>query len=894
MINNKFFLVFFLFVTSVNAQYSKDYILQFSNKLELNESTIDSILTSIPKKDSLYAKAAHNFSFYHYKMKNYELAIKYGLLELDVLDKNELFNNDYTNILYNLGRYYYFKNQYNKAIGFYSKAIKTNIYQSKIAQSYCQIGECYFKKGDYYNSSDYFKKGIKLLEKHGEKISVISQCIRYADNCNKTNTKSAMISGLVYLKKADSLVPLSRYKKIKNYKKLLYNTFGNFYSSDWLYDFEKAKTYYNKSITICNSLNDNRFKSNVLMNKGELYAKAKSDSSLFFLNKSLDINNDDFKFRVLENLSNYYYKKKQYKLSAENSKKSIINNLFFEDSNFLIDISTNEILKAKDKRSLIQALFELLKSYYYLYKNNNQKEYLKDLVKTSLFAEKVVKTLVNESKNSRTKFLWRSEVSSIYNLAIEASNLLNDKASLYYFNEANKAFLLQQSIIQNSGLLELPETILAKEQALKNIILSIEKSKVNNDLTVNQREALFDAKNKYEAFKDSIFEIYPYIKESILDTSPVSYTSFKEEIKKDEAYLHFSINKMSEQQASLSLLFSTNLKVTNFLVNLTKHDLEQIAIYKSFLLKPLQSSVDLNLFKKAAQHVFKLFFPDDILKELKGKHLYIIPDVKYENFPFESLVVSDKLNDYLIHYLDVSYAYSFTFLTNNNNYRKVTDSSVSVFAPVDFSLLNLNNLSSSYDEAVGVSSILNAKLYLKNKATKANFIKELATSNVIHLSTHATSNSTPKIYFSDTSIDLSDLYVYKSNLDLVVLSACETNIGETKVGEGTLNLSRGFFTSGTKSVVSSLWNVNDKSSSFIMESFYKELKAGKTKSKALNNAKRDYLSKHSLSELSPYYWSSFILIGDTNTINLNSFNYLLISVLILLFMLIIIFLKKRG
>jgi CHAT domain-containing protein len=98
-------------------------------------------------------------------------------------------------------------------------------------------------------------------------------------------------------------------------------------------------------------------------------------------------------------------------------------------------------------------------------------------------------------------------------------------------------------------------------------------------------------------------------------------------------------------------------------------------------------------------------------------------------------------------------------------------------------------------------------------------------------------------------------------------------------GEGVLSLARGFFHSGSKSVVSSLWKVNDKATSEIMTSFYDYLKEGQTKSEAINNAKRAYLNNHSLSEQSPYYWSSFILIGDAGTVELASSNlyvYLLI------------------
>ena len=172
---------------------------------------------------------------------------------------------------------------------------------------------------------------------------------------------------------------------------------------------------------------------------------------------------------------------------------------------------------------------------------------------------------------------------------------------------------------------------------------------------------------------------------------------------------------------------------------------------------------------------------------------------------------------------------------------------------------------------------------VKNEATKNHFLSESSTSKIIHLATHADVSNNPWIAFSDKKLELHELYTYKNNADLVVLSACNTSLGEVAVGEGVLSLARGFFYSGANAVVSSLWEVNDESTSVIMTDFYKNLKEGESKSIALNNAKKAYLNTHSLSEKSPYYWSSFVLIGNTNSISLSS-NMSIYIVLIIIFL----------
>jgi CHAT domain-containing protein len=110
--------------------------------------------------------------------------------------------------------------------------------------------------------------------------------------------------------------------------------------------------------------------------------------------------------------------------------------------------------------------------------------------------------------------------------------------------------------------------------------------------------------------------------------------------------------------------------------------------------------------------------------------------------------------------------------------------------------------------------------------------------------------------------EISDL---KLAADLIVLSACKTGKGKLENIEGVLGLPRIFFYCGAKSVVSSLWEVNDKSTSKFMSHFYKYLSLGESKSQALRMAKLKMLkSKY----CHPFYWASFVLYGDFSQIPL--------------------------
>jgi len=157
------------------------------------------------------------------------------------------------------------------------------------------------------------------------------------------------------------------------------------------------------------------------------------------------------------------------------------------------------------------------------------------------------------------------------------------------------------------------------------------------------------------------------------------------------------------------------------------------------------------------------------------------------------------------------------------------------------------------------------KVLLRKKATETALKKYGSEFKQIHFAMHGQFNNAEPLASrlllapdpkNDGSLTVSELYGLQFDTDLVTLSACETALGETASGDDVVGFTRGFLYAGARSIVSSLWSVEDNATRDLMVSFYKNLRT-KSKSEALQSAQQKVRKKYK----HPFFWAAFQLTG---------------------------------
>ena len=276
----------------------------------------------------------------------------------------------------------------------------------------------------------------------------------------------------------------------------------------------------------------------------------------------------------------------------------------------------------------------------------------------------------------------------------------------------------------------------------------------------------------------------------------------------------------------------------------------------------LQNTGDTNFTATGSKLYDILIRPvEDQIKAFSPKQLSIIATGKLRYIPFETLY-DEQTDEFLIQKYPVNY------LTRIST-RSIPDSTLQggILALGNPVTRNPQNLPGSEAEVRNIAQLLpGSSAYIGNAATLDQFKTQAPRFPFLHLATHGCFQpegcqkldmKANTLLFADTQFNIADAALLGlQNTRLLTLSACQTALQANSNGEEISGVAYVFERAGAKSVMASLWSVDDSATQELMVAFYQNINQGMSKGKALQQAKLSQITRH------PFYWSPFILIGD--------------------------------
>lgn len=746
-----------------------------------------------------------NLGHYYSLIDNINLAIENFNNAVLLSARNELPPDVRFDAYYNAGVINIDIGNYDKAIEYFNVALSL-ISEDKLNSYYpatlSNLGICYKKRG--------LDKGNR--EDTERAFSYFSQALSAAEITGNKQVQVAILNNIGSIKahleeNLDALYYLNKARvlaeqlNLNSYLVSIYTNIGIIYAR--LGDYQNSSLYYDKAINLALAENENRTLWESYLEKGNLLKKQGKldEAKLYYLNS----------INIIESLRS--------KLTMEEDKASFLGTDKRLDAyHNLVDLLVNSNKERPGNPSLKQAFsfMERAKARAFL-----------ESIEASKLSEKapVDIKLINQEKEIM------SDMSRLYTRLLspelpeeERNNLLKEVKSL----EDKLENVKRQIRSQNPAYANLtyPE-IITYEEANKE-------------------------------FVDSKTAIFAFI------------------VGKDSAYA-FALTKKGLKVYSIPPQKDLKLKVISHRKAISDPD-----------------NRDFN----SGQELYDLLLKPGLTEGIKT--LIIVPDDILNLLPFETLLATKQPDDWLIKHYTIYYAPSLSSLRelvhhqNRKNRRKPQYNLLAVGDPYYGELeekypelstktifqnfytladLKFYRLRYSHEEIKRISSLIPKTTVLEREKATEDLVKSanLSDYRIIHFATHGliddqkparsaivlTLDNDPT---EDGFLQMREVFNLRLNADLVVLSSCQTGLGQFIRGEGIEGISRAFFFAGASSVLMSLWTINDQVSSQFMERFYFHLKSSESLAEALRRVKLEMIDSGVVSH--PYYWAPFILSGN--------------------------------
>jgi len=554
-----------------------------------------------------------------------------------------------------------------------------------------------------------------------------------------------------------------------------------------------------------------------------------------------------------------------------------------------------------------------------LYTKNGEKEKAEDFAEatTRIYKDIVLDNFRFLTGYGRNHF-WGMYESWFENTLPDIANTSrtdNMSAVLYDGQLLRKGLLLNADLALRNLLVESGDTVMLQTyDELADLKRSVQKYQEQNLLTkesldsinmviAKSEKTLVDKSQAYGDYTSNLTANWIDVKESLSNEElAIEYVCFQDE----DGINHYA-----------ALVLSSNSEIPHYyylctedsLVHLFEQDKYSVAWGKDLLellLFPVISNRD--------QIKTIYFSPDGIIHNIPLENLIQIDESNDSNLSLCRLSSTrqliKKVNSPQIESASLFGGISYDANSTNNIHNELVSDNAyeSLILRSSLSEDGYMDLPSTEIEVININDILvnnhvTTSIYMHDDATESAFKLIADKSGVIHIATHGfywteqhalswkNKNALLPIVmnnvFDDEALTRSGLILAGANrlirdrikvpgtedgiltareisnldlrnIDLVVLSACQTGLGEVS-GEGVFGLQRGFKKAGAHSIVMSLWSVDDEATRILMEEFYKNLAQGESKQLSLTKAQHFLRTTYSVYS-SPYFWAAFIIL----------------------------------
>lgn len=521
-------------------------------------------------------------------------------------------------------------------------------------------------------------------------------------------------------------------------------------------------------------------------------------------------------------------------------------------------------------------------------------EWQKKAAEANLEALRLVVFLRRQFNNTNTQQLWLQqqyvlyrEATNLYFRIWEQSGEQSYLEQAFVLSEKSKAAQLLDAVQvgQAGAKAQMPAEWLELEQSLHRELTELELEKITTpskrdrfEREILQRMARMDSLRRVMVKWQKKRGITPVQQDTAYSAAFLQrhllhrHQALVEYFETESSLLVFVLKKNQIQGFSLPKSQALRWEVINFR--------QLLRLYPALNGTALDSNL-VNWCKRSYALYHRVFRP--LQKALQGTTaLLIIPDGPLSYLPFEALLSKMpqnpayfKTHPYLLRQYAIQYNYSGSLaweLCRKSRPHWLKPGVLSMAPEFKEHTLGLGPLYNNQKEASQVGQLWGGKVILGQAATLSQFLQLAPKRNILHLATHGKYfidvDNYSAIAFTQIKDNLRNDYLYTRDLyamylpaEMVVLSACETGIGDYHSGEGVISLAHGFIHAGAKSVVNTLWSVDDARTAELVVDFFSLLKKGERRDLALQEAKLNLLKHRPHDEVHPYFWAGMIGIG---------------------------------